>query len=57
MGLKNNQKNLLEDVKDYFTDLENWRGTEWSEVDKNHGRIEKRICWSPDTDAYMNHHA
>jgi predicted transposase YbfD/YdcC len=56
MVLKQNQKNLLEDVKEYFKDLESWQGSEWQEIDKVHGRIEKRSCWALEIGENLKHH-
>ena len=44
-GLKGNQGNLLEDVKTYFTDKEA-NFDYFEDIDKGHGRIEIRKCWT-----------
>ena len=45
VGLKNNQKNLYEDVSFFFQNITNESDVEtFSTVEKNGGRIEKRIC-------------
>ena len=56
MALKGNQKNLLEDVKEYFTLLDSFVSSEWHELDKGHGRREKRSCWALPLDTYLKHH-
>ena len=48
IGLKGNQKTLQEDVSAYFNDLSRFKGMEWQEVDKGHGRIEERHCFALD---------
>ena len=50
IALKANQKNLLADVKLYF---EAFEGQEWQEVDKGHGRIEKRKCQTFAADGWL----
>ena len=47
LALKGNQKSLYEDVKDFFIDEEILsQASYWEELDKGHGRIEKRQCWA-----------
>jgi len=47
LALKGNQKSLHEDVKVYFDDNEFLsQCSYWEELDKGHGRIEKRQCWT-----------
>lgn len=45
IGLKNNQKNLLEDVEFFINETNDKEEIEeYTTLEKNHGRIEKRIC-------------
>ncbi len=51
LALKNNQGNLFEDVQKLFADLEGSRYKAYSHdyaktVNKDHGRIEIRECWT-----------
>jgi len=51
LALKDNQGNLFEDVKKLFADLENSRYRAYAydyekTVNKGHGRIEIRECWT-----------
>lgn len=44
VGLKDNQKNLNADVRDYFKLGEDFDFENFTHYDKGHGRIEKRTC-------------
>lgn len=53
LALKRNQKSLYDDVSLYFQDTDKLDGTSWKEVDKGHGRIEKRECWALPVDNWL----
>lgn len=46
LALKENQGELYEGVKDTFEQWEESAGDFFEKVEKSHGRIEKRRCWS-----------
>ena len=54
ISLKGNQGNLHRDIQDYFNDKELPITNEWSEIDKNYGRIEERNCKSLDDIKWLN---
>ena len=57
LALKANQKSLFEDVRDYFEDkniLDEM--SYWEELDKGHGRIEKRQCWVTSEISWLKKH-
>lgn len=47
LGLKANQKSLLEDVQAYFMSCPD-NHPSWEEYDKGHGRLEHRHCYATD---------
>lgn len=51
LALKGNQKTLLEDVKAYFEQKNNYAS--WQELDKGHGRYEERRCTATDDIAWL----
>jgi len=60
LALKGNQANLYEDVRLLFEDLESSRFTAYAydhavTVDKGHGRIEIRHCWTIDYPSLEGH--
>ena len=46
LALKGNQRELHEDVKDTFEQWDGSAGDFYEKVEKSHGRIETRRCWS-----------
>ena len=46
LALKDNQRELYEDVKDTFEQWDESAGDSFETVEKSHGRIEKRRCWT-----------
>jgi len=57
LALKNNQRNLSNDVKAYFEDKELLKQCSyWEEFDKGHGRIEKRQCWAISDISWLKKH-
>ena len=46
LALKGNQRELYADVKDTFLQWDESAGDFYEKVEKSHGRIEKRRCWS-----------
>ena len=43
---KDNQRELYEDVKDAFLQWDESAGDSFETVEKSHGRIETRRCWT-----------
>ena len=48
LALKGNQSDLYEEVKPFFNQLNDFKGSMWEEYDKGHGRIEHRCCYALD---------
>ena len=46
LALKDNQRELYEDVKDAFEQWDESAGDSFETVEKSHGRIETRRCWT-----------
>jgi predicted transposase YbfD/YdcC len=60
LGLKENQGNLYEDTQRLFTDLEDSHSTAYrfdyeKTVDKGHGRLEIRECWTISDPEILQH--
>lgn len=56
LQVKGNQKNLHEDIKDYFSHEQRLEHlTYWNEYDKGHGRIERRECFVSDDISWLSH--
>ena len=48
LALKGNQRDLYEEVKLFFSQLNDFKGDTWEAYDKGHGRIERRCCYALD---------
>ena len=58
LGLKENQKTLRDDVELFLNDTINQEGIEtYQEIEKNGGRIERRICQKTSDVAWLSDHA
>jgi predicted transposase YbfD/YdcC len=57
LGLKENQKSLKDDVELFFNEASNQDGIEtYQEIEKNGGRLEKRICQKVSNIAWLSEH-
>ena len=55
LALKGNQRELYDDVRDTFEQWDESVGDFYERVEKSHGRIEKRRCWSVTDRACIEH--